>query len=397
DCSECMPANDSNHVHDDNCACGGDVMGMTAFNEMVDLLTKISTVQEELGLTKSSGVTLIALSTMIKELQKKAQFGDQNDAKVKDFMGGGIHTLTGPYTGKKDDPYVMTSEVDELDTKEEVEEAKKMMEAPRTYSALLKDPQLAALERRVQEMGEAPSQLEVSPEAITDLAPSPYIGGEGEDLGFSLPAPSRLAQRPLPGGASAPNTEEDLQVANLLEDIKYGEEGVDDPRDLVVTPGRDVTHGFQWMTYDPNAKLEEKDAFKKLDAWLKKQAEPLEPEDLGLLPDEDEDDEDEILNSLLKEEDVVGRHDESGGTSTPSDLEAMRDEEAMARLGEEGGDEEGDDEELDSILNKYEKEEEEEEEDFEDESEKEDLFNVDDLFGSDIDQEMESGDFFRVT
>ena len=217
DCSECMPANDSNHVHDDNCACGGDVMGMTAFNEMVDLLTKISSVQEELGLTKSSGVTLIALSTMIKELQKKAQFGDQNDAKVKDFMGGGIHTLTGPYTGKKDDPYVMTSEVDELDTKEEVEEAKKMMEAPRTYSALLKDPQLAALERRVQEMGEAPSQLEVSPEAITDLAPSPYIGGEGEDLGFSLPAPSRLAQRPLPGGASAPNTEEDLQVANLLE------------------------------------------------------------------------------------------------------------------------------------------------------------------------------------
>lgn len=56
----------------------------SAINEVIDLLSKISTVQDELGLTKSSITTMQALATMVEELQKNSG-DDSNDIKYQDL------------------------------------------------------------------------------------------------------------------------------------------------------------------------------------------------------------------------------------------------------------------------------------------------------------------------
>lgn len=75
-----------------NCPCNSDCAKecnacvkekTSAINEVIDLLSKISTVQDELGLTKSSITTMQALATMVAELQKNS--GDSNDIRYEDL------------------------------------------------------------------------------------------------------------------------------------------------------------------------------------------------------------------------------------------------------------------------------------------------------------------------
>jgi hypothetical protein len=73
-CKNCK--DDKNHVHDSNCIHDK----TSAVNEMISLLSKISAVQDELGLVTSSVKTIQALATMVKELNKFAQ-EDSNDIR----------------------------------------------------------------------------------------------------------------------------------------------------------------------------------------------------------------------------------------------------------------------------------------------------------------------------
>lgn len=80
DCKGCVK--DSNHVHD--ATCGHDKK-TSAINEIINLLSKISVVQEELGLNKSSMFTMKALAEMVNELKKTAQ-EDTNDISYDDLI-----------------------------------------------------------------------------------------------------------------------------------------------------------------------------------------------------------------------------------------------------------------------------------------------------------------------
>lgn len=80
DCKGCVK--DSNHVHD--ATCGHDKK-TSAINEIINLLSKISAVQEELGLNRSSVFTMKALAEMVNELKKTAQ-EDTNDISYDDLI-----------------------------------------------------------------------------------------------------------------------------------------------------------------------------------------------------------------------------------------------------------------------------------------------------------------------
>lgn len=80
DCTAC--SKDKAHVHDANCAHDKTA---SAIDEMIDLLAKISAVQDELGLVKSSFVTMQALATMVAELRKTAQV-DTNDVSWSELI-----------------------------------------------------------------------------------------------------------------------------------------------------------------------------------------------------------------------------------------------------------------------------------------------------------------------
>lgn len=79
DCKGCVK--DTNHVHDNKC----DHEKTSAVNEIIELLSKISSIQEELGLTKSSLTTLQALAVMVGELKKTAQ-EDTNDISYDELI-----------------------------------------------------------------------------------------------------------------------------------------------------------------------------------------------------------------------------------------------------------------------------------------------------------------------
>lgn len=77
DCKGC-----AGHVHDSNCAHDKTA---SAVNEMIDLLQKISSVQDELGLVNSSIFTMKALAMMVAELKKTAQV-DTNDVSFEELV-----------------------------------------------------------------------------------------------------------------------------------------------------------------------------------------------------------------------------------------------------------------------------------------------------------------------
>lgn len=88
DCNDCSMCSDTNHVHDDKCACGDSAQMATAINEIMDTLSKVAAIQEEIGLTDSAVSTLKAMNAMVNEMNKIAQdLGqDQNAVKAKDLI-----------------------------------------------------------------------------------------------------------------------------------------------------------------------------------------------------------------------------------------------------------------------------------------------------------------------
>lgn len=81
---DCKGCEDKGHIHDSNCTHD---QKTGAVNEMLELLSKISAAQDELGLTKSSLVTMQALATMVTELRKIAQ-EDTNDVSYGELIEG---------------------------------------------------------------------------------------------------------------------------------------------------------------------------------------------------------------------------------------------------------------------------------------------------------------------
>lgn len=77
DCKGCAA-----HEHDSNCAHDKTA---GAVNEIIDLLQKISSVQDELGLVNSSIFTMKALAMMVAELKKTAQV-DTNDVSFEELV-----------------------------------------------------------------------------------------------------------------------------------------------------------------------------------------------------------------------------------------------------------------------------------------------------------------------
>jgi hypothetical protein len=80
ECKACHE--DKGHVHDSNCTHD---QKTSAVNEILELLSKISAVQDDLGLVKSSLVTMQALATMVVELRKSAQ-EDSNDISYVELI-----------------------------------------------------------------------------------------------------------------------------------------------------------------------------------------------------------------------------------------------------------------------------------------------------------------------
>lgn len=74
------------HTHDSNCAHDK----TSAVDEMIELLSKISSVQDDLGLVSSSIMTMKALAVMVKELHKNAQeeLEDNSDVRFQDLVPG---------------------------------------------------------------------------------------------------------------------------------------------------------------------------------------------------------------------------------------------------------------------------------------------------------------------
>lgn len=86
-CCSCDSCNKKDCSCNSECAkeCTACVKEKTsAINEVIDLLSKISTVQDELGLTRSSVTTMQALATMIVELKKNAG-KDSNDVRYDEL------------------------------------------------------------------------------------------------------------------------------------------------------------------------------------------------------------------------------------------------------------------------------------------------------------------------
>ncbi len=295
DCKGCVK--DNNHVHD--ATCGHDKKA-NAVNEIISLLSKISTVQEELGLNKSSLSTMKALADMVNELKKTAQ-EDVNNISYDDLI-----------QGIKTDPEQRHSGKLDYDDFPEL---------------------MGLLRQRIQESesGKSPSPIDifeegVSNESVSDFPKSyrfspvdegdlPTWGPESEREDTDLP-PESLIARNFPGIPSLP-------------DIDRGEL---DRTDFLKPEEREM----------PTIPVP-KTAFDRLNILLKKKAQ----EDIDF---EDEDDSDAVLQSLMD--------DYSGDHITGNDLEEM-------------------------LLN-----------------EEPDFFAMDqsladDIHGSDLDQEMENGDFLK--
>ena len=241
DCKGCVK--DTNHVHDNKC----DHEKTSAVNEIIELLSKISSIQEELGLTKSSLTTLQALAVMVGELKKTAQ-EDTNDISYDEL----IQSI--------DDPDARRS--GRLDYYEH--------------------PDIAALLRqRVQESEDGELSLpvnifdDVSADAVSDFPEthvfSPFDEGElqtwapdGAGSETEMPPASLRLDRPLPSVGRLPDIDrEELDRTDLLRR--------EEERDMPTMPP-------------------EKDAFERLNVFLKKQAQ----ED-GDFEDED----DAVLQSLM--------------------------------------------------------------------------------------------------
>lgn len=241
DCKGCVK--DTNHVHDNKC----DHEKTSAVNEIIDLLSKISSIQEELGLTKSSLTTLQALAVMVGELKKTAQ-EDTNDISYDEL----IRSI--------DDPDARRS--GRLDYYEH--------------------PDVAALLRqRVQESESGELSLpvnifdEVSANPVSDFPEthvfSPLDEGDlstwspdAENSNTEIPPASLRLDHPFPSLGRFPDIDrEELDRTDLIQQ--------EEERNLPTMPP-------------------EKDAFERLNVFLKKQAQ----ED-GDFEDED----DAVLQSLM--------------------------------------------------------------------------------------------------
>lgn len=377
DCSDCMSANDSNqaddeHQHDDKCACGDAMTKMNAINEMIDLLSKVSAVQENLGLQKSSSVTLQALETLVDELKKNSQ--DVNDVKVKDVMMPGSFDKDIFTPGK-----TLEEELDEIDPIE----ALKATDSPASYRALIENPavgkasleimndpdDLEELARRVNELGwnESTPTIELAP---TEMAPPSldYISGEGYS-DSEIPSASELGQWKLPSARVAPNLENEFVEEKAKKGLNFGRDQVDSPDDF--KPSVAELKALRYPSYDPNDSIKtvapgkKVTAFDQLDTWLKKQSHGLEHEDLDFEEEPDE----EMHAGHFKDQDLE---------------ELLEDEELHHEFPH--------DEELD-MPNLFDHE---PELDLEDLSHADDMWALDQMMAdSDLTEEIESGDFLE--
>ena len=335
----CKGCEDKNHVHDSNCAHDKTA---GAVNEMIDLLQKISSVQDELGLVNSSIFTMKALAMMVAELKKSAQ-DDTNDVSFEELIGG----------IRERDPELLEELGDEPDI-------------------------LALLRQRVRESeeGKKPAPFDfalegVSADPTTPLPssePPPEFGdvviepeehptwSPGSARHPTLPAVEKIPGFQPPPGISVP----ERKYVSPGQSIESGGDlpppyvEVDKGLERPTVPVR--THhlgGGLWSEEEPIGEAA-KQAFKRLNDLMKKYAE--DGDDF-----EEEEEDDAEFAALMK--------DIAGGPKMTD-----RDHENMLRGHE-----------LAEML-------------FSEEPEDRELFDVpldadDNMYASDVDGELESGDF----
>lgn len=335
----CKGCEDKNHVHDSNCAHDKTA---GAVNEMIDLLQKISSVQDELGLVNSSIFTMKALAMMVAELKKSAQ-DDTNDVSFEELIGG----------IRERDPELLEELGDEPDI-------------------------LALLRQRVRESeeGKKPAPFDfalegVSADPTTPLPssePPPEFGdvviepeehptwSPGSARHPTLPAVEKIPGFQPPPGISVP----ERKYVSPGQSIESGGDlpppyvEVDKGLERPTVPVR--THhlgGGLWSEEEPIGEAA-KQAFKRLNDLMKKYAE--DGDDF-----EEEEEDDAEFAALMK--------DIAGGPKMTD-----RDHENMLRGHE-----------LAQML-------------FSEEPEDRELFDVpldadDNMYASDVDGELESGDF----
>lgn len=191
-CKTCV---DKHHIHDTNCVHDK----TSAVNEIIDLLSKISTVQDELGLVKSSVVTMQALAMMVTELKKTAQIDDTNDMRWEEL------------SQRINDNPTLRREFRQTE---------------------LEDPEIVDLLRRRIEDSHLPNLAEegVSADPASDLPPSiiePPI--DGEVFTWSPSAPRDLTELPplslkddldLPGAPKLPDIDRTLGEREIPDYLK---------------------------------------------------------------------------------------------------------------------------------------------------------------------------------
>lgn len=123
---ECKSCNkNEEHVHDSNCIHD---QKTNAINEMIQLLSKVSAVQDELGLVQSSFITMQALATMVSEIRKIAQ-EDTNDIRWNEVIQPIIND-----TDKRREFWETSQEFPEIMAllRQRIEESHKGVESPHT-------------------------------------------------------------------------------------------------------------------------------------------------------------------------------------------------------------------------------------------------------------------------
>lgn len=223
-CGDCSMCGDMNHVHDDSCACG-DAKMASAINEIMDTLSKVSAIQEELGLPSSALSTLHAMNAMVDEMTKIAQglAEDKNEVKAKDLID-----RISDSTDSRRDWHQFADEFPE---------------------------EWALLKKRIDEshQGVEPSPTDlfdyVGPEAADTLAPEEAVANT------EIPPESLVGARPLPAATD--------QLQNLTQTLE-----------TEVLPLEHKQHGEWKEEYTPYGAETEtmppKGAFERLDLWLKK-------------------------------------------------------------------------------------------------------------------------------